>query len=153
MLAEVWLPDAGVASYSAHFNRSNPHTVTVTYVLTPSAQEGMAQWTANLECNFISLLRESNVDVLSRARARWQWWLQTHPIGQELTDEEEDEDDQAADDSEERAEKDVVTLAVPPPGTPPDNRDLAERNMPRVCAAVARWEQQLGIPFEWAVSL
>jgi hypothetical protein len=154
-LTEIWLPEAGVASYRAHFtegSRSNlPRSVAVTYLLTPSAQAGTAQWTAHLECTFISLLRESNIDVLTRVRARWQRWLQTHPIGAELADE-EDEENEAAGDSEERAEEYIVTLAVPP-GTPSDNRDLAERNMPRVRAAVARWEQRLGTPFEWAVTL
>lgn len=152
LLTEVWLPVAGEASYYAHFTdgyRSNlPRSVAVTHLLTPSAQAGIAQWAVNLRCSFISLLRESNADVLSRVRARWQRWLQTHPIGADLTD--EDEEDEAAGDSEEEY---IVTLAVPPTGTPLDNRDLAERNMPRVRAAVARWEQQLGIPFEWAVTL
>lgn len=156
-LTEVWLPEAGEASYQAHYTdgyRSNlPRSVAVTHLLTPSAQAGIAQWTANLECTFISLLRESNADVLGRVRTRWQQWLQTHPIDAELADGNEDENDETVGDSEERTEEYIVTLAVPPSGTPSDNRDLAERNMPRVRAAVARWEQRLGTPLEWVVTL
>lgn len=150
-LAQIWLPDAGEASYHAHYSDgyvSNlPRSVAVTYVLTPLAQEGIAPWAVNLECNYMSLFRESNNDVLTRVRSQWQRWLQTHPTNSPL----DDEDDDAVGDSEGWKEDYIVTLAVPPPGMPPDNRELYERNTPRVHAAVARWEERLGTAFEWAV--
>jgi hypothetical protein len=146
---EIWLPDAGEASYHAHHTAGSLSQYLAHYgarslsLLAPSAQERIAQWSAKLECNFISLLRESNADMLGRVRTRWQRWLQTHPIDAESDDELEDEHEN---------ESYVITLAVPPPATPPDNWDLAERNLPRVRAAVARWEQRLGTPFEWVVT-
>jgi hypothetical protein len=47
----------------------------------------------------------------------------------------------------------IVALADPPSGTPSDNRDLYEFNTPRLRAAIAKWEQATGHPFQWATSL
>jgi hypothetical protein len=148
---QLWLPDAGTARYRAHYtdgySADPPRYGAVTYLLTPEAQAGRAPWAVDLECNFISLFRATNADVLARVRGQWQQWLQTHPLNMELSDEGDGAEDASEQDDE------VVTLAVPPHGTPPDNRDLYDRNTPRLRAAVARWEQRLGTPFEWAVTL
>jgi hypothetical protein len=150
-ITQVWLPDAGDAYYTADYTdgySSGPSRYGgVTYSLTPAAKAGRAPWTMNLNCKYISLFRASNAEVLAQVRSQWQRWLQAHPLTAELSD----EDDEAEEASEQDDE--VVTLAVPPLGTPPDNQDLYERNTPRLQAAIARWEERVGIPFEWAVTL
>jgi hypothetical protein len=124
----------------------------VTYLLTPSAQAGIAPWKVELGCSFLSLFRSTNAEVLARVRERCQRWLEVHPSG--VVDPPDDEDDESQGTGDEWEEEDyIVTLATPPPGTPPDNRDLYERNAPRLRAAVGRWEEKLGAPFEWAVDL
>lgn len=161
-LAEVWLPYSGEASYRARYfdgYRSNlPQSVAVTYLLTPSAQAGIAPWDVDLHCNFLSLFCADNTEVLARVRGQWQQWLQTHPDGadgaaHESQERENDESGDVAAEREDAYEVYVITLAVPPHGTPPDNRELGARNAPRLRAAVARWEERLGTSFEWAVTL
>ena len=151
-LSQTWLPYAGAAFFHARYTEglvSNlPRSVAVTYLLTPSAQEGIAPWTVDLQCSFISLFRETNVDVLGRARARWRRWLKANPTGVAPRK----EDDEAEDTDEEWTDY-VVTLAEPPGGTPPDNRELYERNAPMLRAAIGRWEESLGVPFEWGIVL
>lgn len=153
-LAQVWIPNAGSANYHARYTAGSvsnrPRSVAVTYLLTPSAQAGIAPWKVELECSFLSLFRSTNAEVLARVRDRWQRWLVAHPSGTaDVPDDEDDESQGAGDETEDY----IVTLAVPPPGTPPDNRDLYERNTPRLRAAIERWEERLGAPFEWAVDL
>jgi hypothetical protein len=154
-LAQVWIPKAGSANYHAHYiagSVSNlPRSVAVTYLLTPSAQAGIAQWKAELECSFLSLFRPTNAEVLARVREHWQHWLEAHPSG--IADVPDDEDDESQGASDDTVEQYIVTLAAPPKGTPPDNWDLYERNTPRLGAAVVHWEERLGAPFEWAVTL
>lgn len=154
-LAQVWIPKAGSANYHARYTAGSvsnrPRSVAVTYLLTPSAQAGIAPWTVELECSFLSLFRATNAEVLARVRDRWQRWLEVHPSGTADVPDDEDDESQGASDGWEVDR--IVTLAQPPPGTPPDNRDLYERNTPRLHAAVRRWEEKLGAPFEWAVTL
>ena len=154
-LAEVWLPYAGEASYHARYfdgYRSNlPQSVAVTYVLTPAAQAGIVPWIVDLHCDFISLFRATNAEVLARVRASWHAWLQTHPINTER-----DDADSADEGDRENADFEgdyIVTLAEPPCGTLTDNRELSARNTPHLRTAVARWEERLGAAFEWAVTL
>jgi hypothetical protein len=151
-LTQLWLPHAGKAYYYGHHSDGSisnlPKSVAVTHILTPSAKAGIAPWTVHLKCDYVSLFRETNAEMLARVRDRWQGWLQTHPINAESGYRGDEEGE-----SEYQEEDFVVTLAVPPPGTPPDNRDLSERNTPRLRAAIARWEGMLGTPFEWAVTL
>ena len=149
---QLWLPDAGKAFYHAAYrDTSTPNPVPYTSLLTPLAKTGIAPWSVDLRCAFLSLFRETNADVLVQVRDRWQRWLQTHPIGVQLGN---DEDRGAKGDSSDDQEEDyIVTLAVPPPGAPPDNRDLSERNLPRFRTAVARWEERLDSTFEWVVPL
>lgn len=147
---QVWLPEAGYVSYSAEYTDGTiPTYPAVTHILTPLAQKGRALWTATLECNFISLFRQSNADVLNRVRSQWQDWLQNHPLGQESRD----ANNRPADEHERSGEYFIVTLAKPSPGTPPDNRELSERNLPRLRAALSQWEEMLGASFEWAATL
>jgi hypothetical protein len=95
------------------------------------------------------LFCEDNADVLGRVHSRWQRWLQAHPIGTEL-----DREDAEAEVDVDGWEQDfIVTLAEPPQGSPLDNREQYEHSMPRLLAAVRRWEQILGKPFDWAVTL
>jgi hypothetical protein len=148
---QIWLPDAGTARYHAHYadgySSDPPRYGAVTYSLTPAAKAGRAPWAVDLHCNFISLFRATNAGVLARVRGQWQQWLQTHPLTAELSD--------LGDEAEDHSEQDdeVVTLAMAPHGTSPDNQDLYDRNTPRLRAAIARWEESLGTPFEWAVTL
>jgi hypothetical protein len=155
-LAQVWIPKAGSANYHARYTAGSvsnrPRSVAVTYLLTPSAQAGIAPWKVELECSFLSLFRDTNAEVLTRVRGRWQRWLEAHLSGVvDPPGDEEDESQQGI--SDEWEEDHIVTLAEPPRGTPPDNQDLYERNTPRLRAAVGRWEEELGAPFEWAVTL
>jgi hypothetical protein len=126
---QLWLPDAGSATYHAHHrDTSTPNPVRHTTLLTPLAKTGIAPWSVNLRCAFLSLFRETNAEVLAQVRDRWQRWLQNHPISAQLGDAEHDVvEDDSSDDQEEDY---IVTLAVPPPGSPLDNRDLSERNLP-----------------------
>ena len=154
---QIWLPYAGTAHYHAHYtdgySSDPPKYGAVTYLLTPEAKGGMVPWAVDLHCRFVSLFRETNADILTRARDYWQRWLQAHPAAANLGQvEEEDEDAEAEGESEEDAEDFVVSLVVPPPGTPHDNRDIAARNTPRLRAAIAQWEGSLSKSFEWAVT-
>jgi hypothetical protein len=155
-LAQVWIPKAGSANYHARYTTGSvsnrPRSVAVTYLLTPSAQAGIAPWKVELECSFLSLFRSTNAEVLAGVRDRWQRWLEAHPSGTADVPDDEDDESQGASDEWE-VEDYIVTLAAPPPGTPPDNQDLYERNTPRLHAAVGHWEEKLGAPFEWAVTL
>jgi hypothetical protein len=147
---QVWLPEAGHVRYSARYTDGTiPTYPAVTHILTPLAQRGRALWTATLECNFISLFRQSNADVLNRVRSQWHDWLQDHPLGEESRD----ANGELLDEPERSGEYFVVTLAELPPGTPPDNRELSERNLPRLRAALSQWEETLVASFEWAVTL
>jgi hypothetical protein len=158
-LAQVWIPKAGSANYHARYTAGSvsnrPRSVAVTYLLTPSAQAGIAPWTVDLDCNFLSLFRATNAEVLARVRERWQHWLEAHPSGTaDVPDDEDDESEQGEGASDEwEVEDHIVTLAQPPLGTPPDNQDLYKRNTPLLRTAVRRWEEKLGAPFEWAVDL
>lgn len=153
--SHIWLPYAGSAQYHAHYTAGSvsnlPQSVAVTYLLTPSAQQGVAPWTVNLECSFLSLFRDTNAEVLDRVRDRWRRWLEAHPMGTEPRD--EDDESKGTNDENDEWEDYVVTLAEPPRGTPPDNRDLSERNAPVLRAGVGRWEESLASPFEWATAL
>ena len=147
---QVWLPEAGHVWYSARYTDGTiPTYPAVTHILTPLAQRGRALWTATLECNFISLFRQNNADILDRVRSQWQDWLQNHPLGEES----HDANNRPADEHERSGEYFIVTLAKPSPGTPPDNRELSERNLPRLRAALSQWEETLGASFEWAATL
>jgi hypothetical protein len=156
-LVEVWLPYAGEAAYSARYfdgYRSNlPQSVAVTYLLTPAAQTGIVPWTVDLHCNFISLFRATNAEVLARVRASWHAWLQTHPIEAAQGDADDGNEGDGTGEEADYEEDFILTLAVPPQGTPPDNRDLSARNAPRLRAAVARWEERLSATFEWTVTV
>ncbi|HET8907949.1 MAG TPA: hypothetical protein VFN11_13390 [Ktedonobacterales bacterium] len=156
-LIEVWLPYAGEAAYSARYfegYRSNlPQSVAVTELLTPAAQTGIVPWTVQLRCNFISLFRATNAEVLERVRTSWHAWLQTHPL-EAARDNANGVDKDSGEEWDADYEEDyILTLAVPPDGAPPDNWDLSTYNTPRLRAAVARWEEKLSAPFEWAVTL
>jgi hypothetical protein len=63
-----------------------------------------------------------------------------------------EEDDLEEDNLEARneAERWIITLAEPPRGTPRDNRELADVNLPTMRTAVRRWEDALGTSFTWA---
>jgi hypothetical protein len=148
---QLWLPDAGWAFYHAAYrDTSAPNPVPHTALLTPLAKTGIAPWSVDLRCAFLSLFRETNAEVLAQVRDRWQRWLQTHPISAQLN---KDEDEEVQGDRDKDRGEYIVTLAVPPRGTPRDNRELSERNMPGFRTAVARWEERLGSPFDWVVSL
>lgn len=156
-LAQVWLPYGGHAYYHAHYSdgtRSNlPQSVAVTYRLTPSAQSGSAPWVVQLHCKFLSIFRADNGELLARVRSVWQQWQQAHPIETSTDNADDEYDDKNGWENEEYAGDYIITLAAPPHGTPPDNRELSERNTPYLHSAVARWEQRLGTSFEWAVTL
>ena len=152
-LTDVWLPAAGQVWYPVEYTAGYISTPPiVTYLLTPSAKAGLAHWTVDLECNVASLFRRTNAPALALARGGWRKWLQTHPIGVESGD----EDDGRSGDDEEEWDGDgdgIITLMNPPLGTPPDNQELYERNMPRLRAAVKRWEEALGVSFAWSGTL
>src|SRR5258706_3951739 len=96
-LAQVWIPKAGSANYHARYTAGSvsnrPRSVAVTYLLTPSAQAGIAPWTVDLDCNFLSLFRSTNAEVLAGVRDRWQRWLEVHPSG--TADGPDDQDDES----------------------------------------------------------
>ena len=122
----------------------------VTRILTRSATTGVAPWTVDLACPFTSLFRDTNAEVLARVRDRWQRWLEAHPLGVGVA--ELGEEDDAAQGVDYEWEDFVVTLAEPPRGAPPDNRDLRERSAPLLRAALGRWEESLGVPFQCAIT-
>src|SRR5262249_54140085 len=63
-LTQVWIPDAASAHFHACYTSGSianpPPSVTVTYLLTPSAQAGIAPWRVELNCSFLSLFRGTN---------------------------------------------------------------------------------------------
>jgi len=128
---EHWLPDMGFTRLYAGLD-GKP--------LRELSQGQPVQWRAPVFMNFVSLFRRDNRDVLAVARAQWRRLRSLDPIA-------------TVDLGESSPAKLIVALADPPSGTPSDNRDLYEFNAPRLRAAIAKWEQATGHPFQWATSL
>jgi hypothetical protein len=140
-LQEMWLPSAGHITYHAHYTQPG------SYELTSAAHEGLATWTVDFHCTNLSLFRPTNATVLAQVRSRWKQWLEEHPDRWPSTAEEDDAEESDAD----SIDRDVLTLAEPPTGTPLDNSELSEQNLPRLQDAVARWQAEIGHTFDWAV--
>src|SRR5258707_7172193 len=68
-LAQVWIPKAGSAHYHARYTAGSvsnlPRSVAVTYLLTPSAQAGIAPWKVELRGRFLSLFRSHKAQGLA----------------------------------------------------------------------------------------
>jgi len=128
---EHWLPDMGFTRLYAGLD-GKP--------LRELSQGQPVQWRAPVFMNFVSLFRRDNRDVLAVARAQWRRLRSLDPTA-------------TVDLGESSPAKLIVALADPPSGTPSDNRDLYEFNAPRLRAAIAKWEQATGHPFQWATSL
>lgn len=150
---DIWLPWAGAVWYSAHYTdgyHTLPNRVAVIHDLTPLGKLGRAHWNITLACEFLSLFRRSNADILERVRSYWQTRLTSHPLSTYLDDDAmTPEQPQAAE--VKPSEAYFMTLADPPHGTPSDNQALYERNWPRLQTAVLRWEQWIDRPFQWAL--
>jgi hypothetical protein len=137
-LTAATLPGAASVYFAAQWaSRSTPYLVMPQPI--PSARQGSAPWTATLSLDVASLFRQTNAAVLDEVRAEWQ---HARSGGTEA--------DGIVGAHECCA---VVTLARTPAGTPPDNRELAERNAPRLESAVARWASGLRASFAWQTPL
>jgi hypothetical protein len=151
---DLWLPWAGTMWYHAndYWERYIPptHGVVGTHALSPLAKAGHAVWDAKLTCDFLSLFRPDNVEVLDRVRSYWRTWLETHPAS-DLPGDDEITQEQLEEAEVKPDRANFMTLAEPPDGTPSDNQDLCERNWPRLQEAVQRWERWLQRPFRWTL--
>jgi hypothetical protein len=138
---DIWLHHAGEIIFRAtYWDEAAPTYRAYPYPLTPLAQSGRAQWSAIVRCDVRSLFLPDNTEMLQWVRGSWREWVQTHPQmdvreGQAM--------------HPKPLETLIMTLADPPAATPTDNRDLYERNWPRIQAAVQRWETWLKRPLEW----
>lgn len=98
-------------------------------------------WSARVIVGVGSLFRPDSQQALTHIRTVWEDLRQQHPEVTSFADMPESDD----------LEGPLgITLTEVPPGTPSDNRELAALNLPRLQAAVARWEQITGHSFEWA---
>jgi hypothetical protein len=100
-----------------------------------------AAWRARVFVDVLSLFRVDNQEKLGNARRLWSELRAEHSGMTTFFD--------VWPKHEEVPYAGIVTLAVPPPGTPRDNRELSELNVPRLRTAVTRWEQATGNPFQW----
>lgn len=129
-IAWHWIPEAGRFWITA-----NPGAGTAEYL----QDSVIARFHATLMMDTVSLFRADNWPVLSTVRQLWGELRTQNPGLTKFTQ------------APNMVNTDlVVTLARPPDGTPHDNHELARLNLPRLHAAIARWEQSTGYPFEWA---
>lgn len=135
---ELWLPGAGQVRFGATWSQwADPiHSFSV---VMPAALEGTASWRAEFQLSVVSLFQADNTDELTRVRKAWKQFREEYPAATSFTGKPDDYY--------------VVTLAEVPEDTPPNNRTLQERNAPCLQTTITRWEQALGRPFQWSISL
>jgi hypothetical protein len=142
ILVDTWLPTAGWLTYSCHYTDEHvqENGAAVTYRLIPTVEQGYAPWFVTWHCNYSSIFKQSNREVLNRERERWKKRVASHQMP-------------GANEDDWESRSTVVTLVDPPPGTPSDNESIAEHNLPRFQHALTRWGIEVGSVFTWELTL
>lgn len=126
-IGDIWLKNVGDLQLSGGVSQT---------VSQYSGNSVNATGRAALQLDVASLFLPDNQATLTEAREEWRRLREIDPTV-------------TIDLREDSPTFPVVTLVDPPSSTPSDNKELYERNRPRLDTAITAWEKSTGYPFVW----